>query len=167
MIVLTEQVISEITAHAERDYPHECGGMLIGKFEGDKKTVTETFPLENAREDEARHNRVLILPTDVLKAERYAKEKKLDVVGYYHSHPDDKAVPSQYDLDHALPIWSYLIASVIGGKVADIRSWVMENDRSRFNEEEVVPSDEGQVTRGAESSHLAGDASHSSLVSRP
>jgi len=97
--------------------------------------LIETFPLENAREEEARHNRVLILPKDVLRAERYAREQKLDVVGYYHSHPDDRAVPSQYDLDHALPVWSYIIASVLNGKVDDIASWEMENDRSRFNEE--------------------------------
>lgn len=137
MIELNQKVVEAITAHAERDYPHECGGMLIGKFEDGKKTVFETFPLENAREEEARHNRVLILPTDVLKAERYARENKLDVVGYYHSHPEDKGVPSQYDLDHALPVWSYVIASVISGKVVDIFSWEMENDRSRFNQEEI------------------------------
>lgn len=137
MIALYDQIIEAIAAHAERDYPHECGGMMIGTFSETKKTVVETVPLENAREEEARHNRVLILPKDVLRAERYAREKGLDLVGYYHSHPDDKAVPSQYDLDHALPVWSYVIASVIDGKVLDIRSWEMENDRSRFNEEEI------------------------------
>ena len=135
MIEITETVAASITEHAERDYPHECGGMLIGRFDEGKKTVVETFPLENAREEDARHNRVLILPKDVLRAERYARENGLDVVGYYHSHPDDRAVPSQYDLDNALPVWSYVIASVIEGKVVDIRSWEMENDRSRFNEE--------------------------------
>lgn len=137
MIRIEEKELASINAHAERDYPHECGGMLIGKFEADKKTVLETFPLENAREEEARHNRVLILPKDVLRAERYAREKKLDVVGYYHSHPDDRAVPSQYDLDHALPVWSYVIASVVKSKVVDIRSWEMENDRSKFNKEQI------------------------------
>lgn len=137
MILLNEQVIDAITAHAERDYPHECGGMLIGRFEEGRKVVLETFPLENAREEEARHNRVLILPKDVLRAERYARENKLDVVGYYHSHPEDKGIPSQYDLDHALPVWSYVIASVINGKVVDILSWEMENDRSRFNAEQT------------------------------
>ncbi len=137
MIEINQQNIEAITAHAERDYPHECGGMLIGRFEGGKKTVVETFPLANAREEEARHNRVLILPKDVMRAERYARENRLDVVGYYHSHPEDFGVPSQYDLDHALPVWSYVIASVLKGKVADIRSWEMENDRSRFNEEQI------------------------------
>jgi len=138
MIEVNQTIIDAITAHAEEDYPHECGGMLIGTFTEGKKTVVETFPLENAREEEARHNRVLILPKDVLKAERYAREKKLDLVGYYHSHPDDVAIPSQYDLDHALPVWSYVIASVIKGRVDDIRSWEMENDRSRFNNEVIL-----------------------------
>jgi proteasome lid subunit RPN8/RPN11 len=138
MIEIDQTVIDAITAHAGRDYPHECGGMLIGHFAEGKKTVTETFPLENAREEEARHNRVLILPKDVLRAERYARAKGLDVVGYYHSHPDSPALPSQYDLDHALPVWSYIIASVIDGNVVNIRSWEMENDRSKFNEEEFI-----------------------------
>ena len=137
MLYLNTEIIKKISAHAERDYPHECGGMLIGNFQTEKKTVLEIFPLENARETEARHNRVLILPNDVMRAERYAREKKLDVVGYYHSHPNARAVPSQYDLDHALPVWSYVIASVIDEKVVDVRSWEMENDRTRFNEESI------------------------------
>src|SRR6476660_9779925 len=111
MVALSETIIKEIETQAERDYPNECGGMLIGRFsENGVKEVFETFPLDNARED-SRHNRILILPKDVLKAERYAREKRLDVVGYYHSHPNAPAVPSQYDLDHALPVWSYVIAS--------------------------------------------------------
>ena len=145
MITLSEQVRTSICLHAERDYPHECGGMLIGKFEDGKKTVFETFPLENARDEADRHDRILILPKDVLRAERYAREKKLDVVGYYHSHPDDTAIPSQYDLDHALPVWSYVIASVINGKVKDLRSWEMENDRTRFNSEFIVRAVRQQV----------------------
>jgi len=138
MISLSEELIKQIEAHGERDYPHECGGILIGHYNAEKgKTVVELMPMENASEESTRHNRVLILPRDVLRAERYAREKKLDVVGYYHSHPDDKAVPSQFDLDHALPVWSYIIVSVLQGKSADVRSWEMENDRSKFNEEEI------------------------------
>ena len=134
MIELRQNIIEAVNSHAERDYPHECGGMLIGRFEEGKKSVTESFPLENARED-SRHNRVLILPKDVLRAERYAREKKLDLVGYYHSHPNAPAIPSAYDLEHALPVWSYVIVSVIDGTPADLRSWEMEEDRSKFNEE--------------------------------
>jgi proteasome lid subunit RPN8/RPN11 len=136
MIRLNEKHIAEIKSHGESTYPNECGGMLIGRFEdGGAKTIVETFPLENSSEENQR-NRVLLLPKDVLRAEKYARENKLDVIGYYHSHPDDRAVPSQYDLDHALPVWSYIIVSVLEGKAVDVRSWEMEDDRSKFNEEE-------------------------------
>ncbi len=138
MISIVKQLIKQIEAHGERDYPHECGGMLIGHFDQEKgKTVIELLPMENSSEESTRHNRVLILPKDVLRAERYAREKKLDVVGYYHSHPNDRAFPSQFDLDHALPVWSYIIVSVLEGKATDVRSWEMENDRSKFNAEEI------------------------------
>src|SRR3982751_257942 len=136
MIRLSEEHLDAIRMHGEATYPNECGGMLIGKFEVEGgKTVVETFPLENSSEEDQR-NRVLLSPKDVLRSEKYARESKLDVIGYYHSHPDDRAVPSQYDLDHALPVWSYIIVSVLEGKSVDIRSWEMENDRSKFNEEE-------------------------------
>lgn len=136
---MNDPIISAIKAHAERDYPHECGGMLIGRFAGGLKEVFEIYPLENARED-SRHNRILLLPKDVLRAERYARTRKLDVVGYYHSHPNARAVPSQYDLDHALPVWSYVIASVIDGKAVKVRSWEMREDRSQFDTEEIEQS---------------------------
>ncbi len=137
MIYLTEEHIKQIEAHGETTFPHECGGMIIGRFETDKKTVVELLPMENAMDESEQHNRVLILPKDVLKAERYAREKKLDVIGYYHSHPDHPAIPSQFDLDHALPVWTYIIVSVESGKAVNSLAWEMENDRSKFNEEEI------------------------------
>jgi proteasome lid subunit RPN8/RPN11 len=76
-----------------------------------------------------------------MRGERYARERGLDVIGNYHSHPDHPAIPSQFDLDHAWPTWSYIIVSVREGLGADLRSWEMEADRSRFNEEELTGSD--------------------------
>lgn len=137
MVYLTEEHIKQIEAHGERTFPYECGGMLIGRFENGKKTVLELLPMENAASEAEQHNRVLIVPKDVLRAERFAREKKLDVVGYYHSHPDHPAIPSQFDLDHALPVWTYIIVSVESGKAVDVRAWEMENDRSKFNEEKI------------------------------
>src|SRR5215212_6053869 len=138
MVYLTEEHIKQIEAHGEKTYPYECGGMLIGRFEDGKKTVLELLPMENAMSESEQHNRVLILPKDVLRAERFAREKKLDVVGYYHSHPDHPAIPSQFDLDHALPVWSYIIVSVEKKKAVDLRSWEMQADRAKFNEEELI-----------------------------
>jgi proteasome lid subunit RPN8/RPN11 len=137
MIYLTQEHIKQIEAHGEKTFPFECGGMIIGRFETDKKTVVELLPMENAMAESEQHNRVLILPKDVLKAERYARSQKLDVIGYYHSHPDCPAVPSQFDLDHALPVWTYIIVSVESGKAVNLLAWEMENDRSKFNEEEI------------------------------
>jgi proteasome lid subunit RPN8/RPN11 len=135
MLQLNRKHLNAIKAHAEADYPHECGGLLLGHLDGETKTVVETLPMENTAAEETRHDRVLIDPRDLMKADKKAREKGLDVVGYYHSHPDDEAVPSQFDLDHALPIWSYIIVSVRDKEAVDWNSWEMENDRSKFNKE--------------------------------
>jgi proteasome lid subunit RPN8/RPN11 len=139
LIALTPQQLAAINAHGEQDYPYECCGLLIGRFLQDgRKEVLETFPISNAREEEAKRNRFLIRPEELLAGERVAQQKNLDVIGFYHSHPDDAAVPSNYDLEHAWPIYSYIVVSVREGSARDLRSWEMESDRSRFNPEEIL-----------------------------
>src|SRR2546430_16813010 len=140
MIETADEHLSEIRAHGERDYPFECCGLLIGRFKDDRKVVVETYAISSAREEEAKRNRFLIRPEELMRGEKYARAKRLDVVGFYHSHPDDRAVPSKYDLDHAWPSYSYIVVAVEKGHAADLRSWEMESDRSRFNEEEITPS---------------------------
>lgn len=139
MIVLEREQEDAIRRHGEAEYPQECCGLLIGRMEADnRKTVAEVYPVSNAREAEARHNRSLILPGEYVRGERYARGRGLEVVGNYHSHPDHPAEPSQFDLDHAWPTWSYIIVSVGGGRARDLRSWEMRADRSRFDEEEIL-----------------------------
>ena len=138
MIKLEEKHTEEMRQHGERDYPFECCGLMLGRFEAGKKVVAETYPISNAREEEAKRNRFLIRPEELMRGEKYARERGLDVVGFYHSHPDDRPVPSQYDLEHAWPTYSYIVVSVEQNHAVDIRSWQMESDRSRFNEEEIV-----------------------------
>jgi proteasome lid subunit RPN8/RPN11 len=139
MIALTAPHLDEIRQHGERDYPFECCGLMLGRFVDGSKQVVETYPISNAREEEAKRNRFLIRPEELMRGEKYAREKALDVVGFYHSHPDDRAVPSQYDLEHAWPTYSYIVVAVENSKATDLRSWEMEADRSRFNEEEILP----------------------------
>ena len=104
MISVNQEQLAEMRAHGERDYPFECCGLMLGHFEEDgRKQVLETYPISNAREEEAKRNRFLIRPEELMRGEKYAREKALDVIGFYHSHPDDRAVPSQYDLEHAWP----------------------------------------------------------------
>jgi proteasome lid subunit RPN8/RPN11 len=139
LIVLEDLHKREIRQHGERDYPFECCGLLIGKFDGDdRKLVAETYAISNAREEEAKRNRFLIRPEELMRGEKYARQRGLDVVGFYHSHPDDRPVPSQYDLDHAWPTYSYIVVAIEQGRAAGLRSWEMEPDRSKFNEEEIT-----------------------------
>lgn len=138
MIELNEHQLTEMREHAQRDYPFECCGLMLGRFAAGRKVMVETYPISNAREDEAKRNRFLIRPEELMRGEKYAREHGLDVVGFYHSHPDDRAVPSQYDLEHAWPTYSYIVVSVEQGQAVDLRSWEMESDRSRFDDEEIV-----------------------------
>jgi proteasome lid subunit RPN8/RPN11 len=138
VIVIGEEQLIEIRSHGERNYPYECCGLLIGVFETARKRVIETYPISNAREERAKRNRFLIRPEELMRGEQYAREKRMDVVGCYHSHPDERAVPSHYDLGHAWPAYSYVVVAVEKGQAADLRSWEMEPDRSQFNEEQMV-----------------------------
>ena len=143
MIILKLSHIDAMNAHGERDYPYECCGLLIGRLlENGTKEVVETYPISNAREEEAKRNRFLIRPEELLAGERSAMNKGLDVVGFYHSHPDEPAVPSGYDLDHAWPVYSYIVVSIQQGNSQDLRSWEMESDRSKFNPEEIAKGQE-------------------------
>jgi proteasome lid subunit RPN8/RPN11 len=110
----------------------------------DRRAV-EAYPLENERVD-SRENRYSVSGASMFRAERHALEAGLEVVGYYHSHPNAPARPSGYDLDHATwPGISYPIVSVVDGAAVDMRSWTLADDRSAFVEEEIVEaSDEHQ-----------------------
>ena len=138
MIRIDDEQLAQMRAHGERDYPYECCGLMLGRFADGQKQVVETYAISNAREEAAKRNRFLIRPDELMRGEKYARDKGLDVVGFYHSHPDDRAVPSQYDLEHAWPTYSYIVMSIEKGRAVDLRSWEMESDRSRFNEEKIV-----------------------------
>ena len=137
MITISESLLHKIRAHGVKDYPYECCGLLLGSYGADGKMVTETYPISNAREESAKRNRFLIEPVELMRGERYAREHDLEVVGFYHSHPDSPAVPSQYDLEHAWPTYSYIIVKTLADEATDLFSWEQEPDRSRFNQEEI------------------------------
>jgi proteasome lid subunit RPN8/RPN11 len=139
MLHLTTEQRTEIAAHGERDYPYECCGLLLGRFENEgKKVCAELLPISNAREETAKRNRFLIRPEELLRGEQHAAAKELEVIGFYHSHPDHPAVPSAYDLEHAWPVYSYIVVAIKSGQAADLRSWEMQADRSSFAEEEIL-----------------------------
>jgi proteasome lid subunit RPN8/RPN11 len=134
---LSESHWELIRRHGEAAYPEECGGLLLGLRDDSGKEVIEVLSLENIRAD-SRHNRVELAPLDYLRAEKRAAALGLGVWGYYHSHPDHPAIPSQFDLDHAPMVdWSYVIVPVASGKSGTLRSWVLREDRSEFFEETI------------------------------
>lgn len=135
-LAILPQEIEKIRAHGGSDYPHECCGVLLGKEVNGRKLVSEAWPLTNARTDSPR-NRFLITPEDWGASEKYAREKGWEILGFYHSHPDHPARPSGYDREHAWPWLSYVILSVEQGRPAELASWVLADDRSRFNPEIV------------------------------
>lgn len=153
---LTALQVESIRRHGARDYPSECCGVLLGKADGDVKQVTEIVALKNLRHEPSRaqellplsdpgretdKNRFLIDPLDQMRVEKDARARKLDVLGYYHSHPDHPARPSIYDRDHAWPWYSYVIISVEQGVPKDLTSWVLAEDRSAFGAEQVELTD--------------------------
>lgn len=135
-ILLAPSDLEAIGRHGEARYPEECCGFLIGRTSEEETRVERVLSVENERQD-SRHNRFLIHPETVLAAHKEARAAGLDVVGYYHSHPDHPARPSEFDREHAWPGLSYVIVSVAGGKVAETRSWRLSDDRERFEEETV------------------------------
>ena len=132
----------EIDLHGESAYPEEGAGVLLGLIEnGDLRRVRRTLPLPNRWEDETRTRRYRIDPLDLLDAEEKAEEDGLTILGIYHSHPDHPPRPSDFDLERALPFYTYVITEVRSGGAGKSRAWRLAEDRGRFEEESltVVP----------------------------
>ncbi len=140
MALQIEECVKEsITQHGEGGYPNEICGVLLGKDVNGQRTIRSVMPIENSFESGEQYHRFLITPKAMFQAERMARLEKLDVVGIYHSHPDEAPHPSEYDRDHAAwTAWSYIIVSVQNGHATDMRAWQLREDRSGFDEEEIV-----------------------------
>ena len=132
-LVISKDLLYQIHAHGEEAYPEEGAGFLIGN----ENNVRSILPLQNAREDEARHDRFLITPEDYLKAELTADKLGLSLIGVFHSHPDHPNHPSEYDREWAQPFFSYIITTVNEGMAIESRSWKLLEDRSKFEEEKI------------------------------
>jgi proteasome lid subunit RPN8/RPN11 len=126
-------VADAIRRHGAETYPNECCGALIGR----DGQVLGAYPLPNTTEEGPRR-RFRVRPQDYRDAERQASASGAELVGFYHSHPDHPARPSQYDLDHAWPFFSYIIVSVRAGTPEEMTSWRLRDDRSVFDQEDLT-----------------------------
>ena len=139
MLIIGAEADAGIRRHGRDAYPHECCGALIGC----DRVVTEALALPNATAEGPRR-RFLVRPVDYQAAERRAAERGGELLGFYHSHPDAPARPSQYDLDHAWPAFAYVIVAVANREPGSLTSWRLRDDRSQFDEEPVVIEDPRQ-----------------------
>jgi len=131
-VKLSAEVERAIRRHGEETYPHECCGALVGN--GDRIEVAVALP--NMTEEGPRR-RFLVRPSDYRIAEQQASDRNGELLGFYHSHPDHPARPSQFDLDHAWPTFAYIIVAVAAGAAGDMTVWFLQEDRSRFDEGEL------------------------------
>lgn len=143
VLQIPSKILNQIHTNGQAAYPEEGAGLLLGTVQGDVKIVQRIFSMENAREDGARHNRYLLTAQDYLDAEQEAERLGLDVLGVFHSHPDHPNRPSEFDLEWAMPWFSYLITSVNEGIPEGSRTWLLNYERSQFIEEPLVIISEG------------------------
>lgn len=140
---ISETLAARIRAHGVETYPHECCGAILGVdgvgsgADGVTRVVRDLMPLENRRNDSPR-NRFEVTPEDVQRAEKAAEAAKLELIGWYHSHPDAPARPSEFDREHAWPWYSYIIVSVQKGEPRDMNSWRLQDDRAAYDAEPIA-----------------------------
>ncbi len=153
-IAIGAKQLQVIYQHAETTYPEECCGILLGKIDKFTKTVIEVIPTTNVWEstesidtpnangevDRTKTSRYTIAPTDILQAQKRGRDLNLNIIGFFHSHPNYPAIPSICDRDLAWYVYSYPIVSVVDGKVSDIKSWVLDY-KGIFEIEEIQQID--------------------------
>jgi proteasome lid subunit RPN8/RPN11 len=133
-LTLPNTELSKLHAHAQEGYPHEVVGIIAGDKVG--HFASRIHPLVNERADSA-HNRYKVSGLTLMRAEQAIEAEGLDILGYYHSHPDHPSQYSDYDRDHALPNLSYVIVSVMDGHAVDTASWRLKEDRSAMDPEPI------------------------------
>ena len=131
-VYLSRGAVDAIARHGAETYPHECCGALID-INGE---IVEAWPLPNTTQEGARR-RFLVSPSDYRAAEARADAARGTLAGFYHSHPDHPARPSQHDLEHAWPNLSYVIISVTAGVPGAITCWRLREDRSTFDQKDL------------------------------
>ncbi|NJK99403.1 MAG: M67 family metallopeptidase [Spirulinaceae cyanobacterium RM2_2_10] len=153
MLYVQSNHLASIRAHAVRDYPRECCGLLVGTVAATGAILHEVWPMANvwdaaaaaelavATDSEPRAasqgSNFSIAPLELLRAQKTARERQLSIIGVYHSHPDHPARPSEFDRAIAWPQYSYLIIAVPSGIAGEIRNWRLD-DQQQFQPEPIV-----------------------------
>ena len=137
-VKLSAALQQNIFKQMEASFPNEGGGFLLGTKQDDGTLIQDVIEVENVFDSEEQYHRYAMTPQNWMKMEDEADARNLTLVGYYHSHPNHPAIPSEYDREHALPNFIYIITSVMEGEAADQLAWELTLDRSKFEALELV-----------------------------
>jgi proteasome lid subunit RPN8/RPN11 len=137
MLVLAEAMYRQIEREGAKAYPNECCGILYGHDEGGQRRVTALQAVPNVFDEQERYHRFSISPKQLMEAEKQAGDRGELVLGFYHSHPDHPARPSEYDRTHAWPFYSYVIVNVAKGDPGEMTSWVLDESTEQFERQEI------------------------------
>ncbi len=140
-VILTDELQQTIFQQMEATYPNEGGGFLLGTRSDDAAQIVDVIHIDNVFETEEQYHRYAMTPQNWMQIEDEADERGLTLLGYYHSHPNSPAVPSEYDREHALPNFVYIITEVTDGKAVEMRVWRLQKDRNAFDELTLVVND--------------------------
>jgi proteasome lid subunit RPN8/RPN11 len=136
MIRIEADPWAAMVSHARRIYPNECCGAMLGSTDGENKIVKIALPLENSFAG-AQAARYELRPDDLLAADRAARERQMDLIGIYHSHPDCDAYFSKTDLQNSCPWYSFVVLSIQKGEFHHANSWLPNFDQTEAAREEL------------------------------
>jgi len=141
MLQLPQETYNELRAHGEETYPNECCGILLGRAQDGVNVVEQAVRAGNTRTDSA-HNRYQIAPQEIIRAQREGRERGLDIVGFYHSHPDHPAQWSATDFAEAHWLGcSYVITAVVKARATLTNSFRLEGtseEEKQFSPEPIT-----------------------------
>jgi proteasome lid subunit RPN8/RPN11 len=148
-IEIRQEDVDRIHRHATECYPSECCGFLLGREEDGRRVVHDVIPIQNAwqsiednpyesRPEDSTRNRSLVDPKDYLRVDREARQKGLDIISFYHSHPDHPSRPSEFDTRHAVPFLIYVILAVEKGVPREMTAWLLGEEGAQFHSEPLA-----------------------------
>jgi proteasome lid subunit RPN8/RPN11 len=140
-LVLTPAQVSQIEVEGAQTYPNECCGIMIGRDVSDgactRRIVERLEPMANVFDPQQQKRRFAVDPLALMRAEKSASADGKLVLGFYHSHPDHPARPSEFDREHAWPFYSYVIVSIAKGEPVDMTSWLLDDQTETFSRQDI------------------------------
>jgi proteasome lid subunit RPN8/RPN11 len=139
VLVLSSAIAGQIEREGVAAYPNECCGILVGRDIGDERIVEQLVPMKNVFDAGEQYHRFSIDPMALARADEDASKAGQVVLGFYHSHPDHPARPSEYDRTHVPPwsFYSHVIVAIHKAKPVDMTCWRMDEETEQFVGEEI------------------------------